>query len=327
MDQVTSLYEELIAYEPSLIKDKEMVLQLIQKMIDVKPHIAINPQWKENFDKTLAAHIAQSGTTRVSHGSWFMKWSFSIVSFSVFAVVAWASYWFLASNAIKHKIPKPPLAVVDAQPESWKNEAADMNMPTSTHTNRTIAKDQISLWEVVATTLTSSVDIDSTEIDKTQEVNTFATSLMSMDSWEELAPDKMLAKVADVSSGVNTEKMIALLFVDETWILADSSIKDVLHAEAVPATFVEWDHNVATQLQASWYEVLPHTPEVASFEIPASLVVDPALIEKKLDESIENIWVIVLPAIVAKNPEIVKVVIHKLRAKGYIFVPVSAIQK
>ena len=57
MDQVKKLYEEMVAYDPSLSKDKESVLQVIEKMLAAKPIIVANPQWKEAFSQRLSDYI------------------------------------------------------------------------------------------------------------------------------------------------------------------------------------------------------------------------------------------------------------------------------
>jgi NAD dependent epimerase/dehydratase family enzyme len=90
MDQVTKLYEELVRFDPSLERDREAVLQVIEKMIASKPVVAPNPIRKEQFAKKLADYIDMKKASYIPKSSIsqrLAKWSFSLATSLVAIVV------------------------------------------------------------------------------------------------------------------------------------------------------------------------------------------------------------------------------------------------
>lgn len=95
MDQVGKLYEELTGFDPSLKNNKEAVLQVIEKMIAVKPIVVADPMRKQRFGEQLADHIAQKKTfvpVKTGFAVRVARWGFSFATFFVVMVVAGAAY-------------------------------------------------------------------------------------------------------------------------------------------------------------------------------------------------------------------------------------------
>gem|GEM_PF-3714530 len=115
MDKVTKqlhaedLYKELVSYDPSLSDDKEAVLQVIEKMIEAKPVIQVNPQRRERFGERLADYIQvkkASALPKTGIGFWLTKRSFSTASLVAIIFIAGASYVFYQVEMkpqMKHK--------------------------------------------------------------------------------------------------------------------------------------------------------------------------------------------------------------------------------
>ncbi len=157
MDKINALYEELLSYDSSLSKDKERVLQLIQKMVAAKPTIVVNEQWKKTFAEKLSDHIAISKAVAHSSSSFFSfsRWSVSVLSTFIVLTLAGASYRGLTYNNSKLKTQSSKPHTADSLNHSQNSH---YNTEESAHVSDSIGAQEPSFNSHARENVTVAID-------------------------------------------------------------------------------------------------------------------------------------------------------------------------
>lgn len=124
MDQITKLYNEIVAHDPSLAAHKDKIFSLIEQMVEAKPTVSFDPHWKDAFDSKLAEHIAnwQPATTAPFSYGWMTKRAMAVSSFFIIGAVTAAGIWYIqVEHKQQQKIAMTKSTQVEQSSESEAN--------------------------------------------------------------------------------------------------------------------------------------------------------------------------------------------------------------
>lgn len=337
MDQIDKIYEELIQFDPSLWNNKEAVLQMIKKMIAAKPNITVNQAWKEGFAEKLSEHIMQDKNFIPRKDSLFSratKWSISLSTFFIAVVVVGAGYrGIYVHKKESEKVVVPNMvqeyAVMDSSVE------VDSNVSVETMVAATITEDSVKgVSENLQVAADQNIAADSVvEVTKDLPLAKMSTQVDNQTSWETMAlagvkqeEEWMLAMppVANSSLAPDQRKTVALLFVDDQWKALQSVAASLMQDSSLAATFVESNSWVRAALQNMGYETLENVwMNAYSSYTELSLSTENSVHASLSDRSI----IVMCIDELIKHPQLLKKLVAKLQAEGYVFVHLSAMRR
>lgn len=256
MDQIKRIYDELVGYDPSLAKNKDAVLQLIQKMVDAKPQIQVDPQWKDLFADQLQEHIARNkvylrpASSRFTQ--WIAKWSLSFASLWVALLVVWASYYW------------------------WQSDIKPRQKNTNTNNAKIAVKSDVNTWDSLVDDMQMENDSNSPSVAATALVKVAPPMLEDTKAQVAISYDNGEGEL-DLNARVGDEEDL-MMAVRSSWTESTSTEVDIATTSMMketPRYETMWGIWGGIDPEMIWSDA-PTIPAATSMIAPA-VVNDPAV--------------------------------------------------